>query len=158
MGITGYNVDDFISRKLRWEDIVHPDDFKEYPGDIYEGLRKVPDFSDEREYRIICKDGEIRWIKGFVRNISDGFGKPICIQEIIGDITEMKDMEYRIEKESKDLKLLKTLWIDRENMMIKLKEKVNSLCKALGRTPEYDLSFLENGKNNECGDTPHNSN
>ena len=145
--ITGYNANDFISGSLKWKDIVHPDDLHGYPGDMHENLKMVPNFSDGREYRIICKDGKIHWVNNFIKNICDDLGKPIRIQEIINDITERKNMEQKIKEKSKELDLFSTMTVNYENQIIELKKKVNSLCKALGEAPKYDLSFIKNGKN-----------
>jgi len=142
--ITGYNADDFISNKLRWENIIHPDDRQEYSKNIYKNLKMDPDSSNEKEYRIICKDGNVRWVRNFIRNICDDFGKPIGIQDVIMDITEARSLKQILEEKSTDLNLFKCTTVERENMMIELKQKVNSLREKLGETPEYDLSFLEN--------------
>lgn len=96
--ISGYTEDEFTNGKPRWDQIVHPDD---YPN-IHESTEKigsVPDYSTEREYRIICKDGDVRWVYETIQNLCDNSGKPIMLQGAIYDVTDRK----RAEEEKKRL-------------------------------------------------------
>ncbi|MGA1844370.1 MAG: PAS domain S-box protein [bacterium] len=95
--ITGYTEDDFIAESPRWDQIVHRDDLPK----IYEisrKLRTVPNYSVEREYRILCQDGEIRWVEEIIQNICDEEGRPILIQGVLYDITERKHTEQALMK------------------------------------------------------------
>ncbi|MGA1796576.1 MAG: PAS domain S-box protein, partial [bacterium] len=95
--ITGYTEDDFIAESPRWDQIVHRDDLPK----IYEisrKLRRVPNYSVEREYRILCRDGEIRWMEEIIQNICDEEGRPILIQGVLYDITERKHTEQALMK------------------------------------------------------------
>ncbi|UCG80490.1 MAG: PAS domain-containing protein, partial [Desulfobacterales bacterium] len=87
--ITGYTEEEFAKGKPTWDQIIHPDDFQS----ISESIKKiglVPNYSDEREYRIIRKGGDIRWVHEFIQNVCDGTGKPILVQGAIYDVTEHK--------------------------------------------------------------------
>jgi PAS domain S-box-containing protein len=98
--ITGYTQEDFVSGKPRWDEIIHQDDLKR----IYnaaEKIRTVPNFSDEREYRIIHKNGKTRWVQENIKNVCDDTGKPIFNHGAIYDITERKHSEEAL-KESEE--------------------------------------------------------
>ncbi|NIO21682.1 MAG: PAS domain-containing protein, partial [Candidatus Aenigmarchaeota archaeon] len=60
--------------------------------------RTIPGFSDEREYRIIRKDRQIRWVHELIQNVCDNSGKPNLVQGAIYDITERKKMEEDLRK------------------------------------------------------------
>jgi diguanylate cyclase (GGDEF)-like protein/PAS domain S-box-containing protein len=92
--ITGYTEEEFLAGKPRWEQIIHPDDLSIITGK--EELRSVPNYSAEREYRIIHKDGAIRWVHEVIRNICDKSGKPLRIEGAIYDATERKQAEEQI--------------------------------------------------------------
>jgi PAS domain S-box-containing protein len=89
---------------MKWNEVIHPDDLSKinkFAG--IEKLRSVPNFSDERDYRIIRKDGDIRWVHDIIQNICNDSGKPILVQGIIYDITEKKhikeDIKFRLDFE-----------------------------------------------------------
>jgi PAS domain S-box-containing protein len=97
--ITGYREEDFTAGKPRWDEIVHPDDFADLPGK--EGLVNVPNYSIVREYRIIQKDGQERWVREFLHNVSDETGKITRIQGTLYDINERKQIEEELRKSEK---------------------------------------------------------
>jgi len=95
--ITGYTEDEFTNGHMRWDQIIYPDDL---PG-FYQGTEEVcskPGYSGEKEYRIIRKDGQMRWIYESVQNICDYSGRPTMIQGAIYDITERKRAEEELNK------------------------------------------------------------
>jgi PAS domain S-box-containing protein len=103
--ITGYQEEDFIGGNPRWDQIIHPDDLLDLPGK--DEIKSVPGYSIQREYRIIRKDGQERWVRGRLHNVCDESGKPTRIQGTIFDITEWKQAEdqLRTEKEFTDMAL-----------------------------------------------------
>jgi diguanylate cyclase (GGDEF)-like protein/PAS domain S-box-containing protein len=77
----GYTVDDFLSGRVRYLDIVHPDDLARVLVEI-QHIRAVqaPPLT-RQEYRIVCADGSIRHIADFSRPVYDEAG---AIQRIDG--------------------------------------------------------------------------
>ncbi len=105
-GITGYTEAEFTAGNPSWDKVIHPDDVVSYFSETSDKLRSVPNFSTVREYRIIRKDGLIRWVYENIQNISDNYGKPIYVQGSIFDITERKKMEDVLQKERDYLRKL----------------------------------------------------
>jgi PAS domain S-box-containing protein len=87
----GYSADDFHSGRLRWADILLPEDLErirvETAGDGQAGVR-----SSRQEYRILTTDGRVRWMEDRTSSIEDRGGR-IVRQGIIIDITERKQHE-----------------------------------------------------------------
>ena len=96
--ITGYSEEEISLGKPRWDQLIHPKDLPQIFGN--DEICSVPNYSNDREYRIIRKDGQIRWVQEIVQNICDGHEKPMAVQGIIFDITERK----WTEKENESLK------------------------------------------------------
>lgn len=85
--ITGYTEEDLRSGRVRWRDLIHPDDVAGLrPGSAR--LREVPDCSVTREYRIRRKDGDVCWVRETVWNIGDPSGKPVRLHGVIYDVSE----------------------------------------------------------------------
>ncbi len=94
--ITGYTEEEFISGTPRWDEIIYPEDLQRVE-ESAEKLRAVPHYSANREYRIIRKDGEVRWVQEFIQNVCDA-GRPTLVQGTIYDITERKKIEAELRE------------------------------------------------------------
>ncbi len=95
--ITGYTEDEFVAGKPRWDQVIHPDDLPK----IYESVERVrstPNYATKSEYRIIRKDGQVRWIHELTQNICDDSGRPIFVQGALYDITERKRVEEALRE------------------------------------------------------------
>jgi PAS domain S-box-containing protein len=102
--ITGYSEAELVAGNPSWNKIIHKEDLKELPG--AKELRSVPNHSIGREYRIVRKDGQIRWVREFSQNVCDDKGKPCFLQGAIYEITDRKRVEEvlkRSEERFRDL-------------------------------------------------------
>ncbi|WP_170270508.1 PAS domain-containing hybrid sensor histidine kinase/response regulator [Heliorestis acidaminivorans] len=90
--ILGYTTTAFYENALLWQNIVYPDDL-----DIFFSMEK--DYwagnITEKSYRIIHKNGAIRWVSSRIVPVLDALGNLSRIDGLVTDITEQK----RIEKE-----------------------------------------------------------
>jgi PAS domain S-box-containing protein len=89
--LTGYSKAEFISRKIKWIDLICEEDC---PGQREQFLRALKgDRQYIREYRIRRKDGDIVWVQASSQIISDAKGKIDFITGAILDITKRKSAE-----------------------------------------------------------------
>ncbi|TET32397.1 MAG: PAS domain S-box protein [Candidatus Heimdallarchaeota archaeon] len=122
--ITGYTEDELLFWNPRWEKIVHPND-TEYVSKMENELRIIPGNVIELEYRIIRKDGQIRWIHEISQNICDENRISIYIQGAINDISERKRTEnMQIIQQDLGISL---------SSITNLKEALDSVLKATCR-------------------------
>ena len=106
--ITGYTEEEFITKKVTLDGVIHPDDWHH----ILECDRKlhaISGYSEERFYRIIRKDGETRWIRDIVENIPNSSGSYSLVQGVMYDITEQKRVEKEREQQRRELELYGSL-------------------------------------------------
>ena len=96
--ITGYTEDEFITGKLIWKNIIHPDDLVIFYSDDEKKLHTVPNYSFEREYRIVRKDGQIFWIHEFIQSVADENGIPSTLRGVIYNITGRKREEEKLHQ------------------------------------------------------------
>ncbi|WP_342303760.1 PAS domain S-box protein [Methanolobus sp. ZRKC5] len=87
----GYTVEDFTSNRIKYADIIHPDDSERTHLHISNYYMKK-DAELNYEYRIITKSGDIRWVDERTFSRRDHSGR-ITLQGIILDITERKKVE-----------------------------------------------------------------
>lgn len=106
--ITGYEETDFTSGNPRWDQIIYPDD-KEFVFKVGENLSKIPNEVINRKYRIIRKNGEIRWLHEFTSNVCDETGIPKWVQGSIYDITDVVLAEKTLKRSLNDLEIYASL-------------------------------------------------
>ncbi|AKB76746.1 sensory transduction histidine kinase [Methanosarcina horonobensis HB-1 = JCM 15518] len=97
--LTGYTKEDFLSGKVRWSEIVVPED-RAGLQEKAQKMKNTPSMTVRHEYRIRKKDGEVRWIHGIAQNISESGNKELY-QGMMYDITDRKIAEESLEKMDK---------------------------------------------------------
>ena len=93
----GYSADDFLSGRIQFRDIVHPDDVERVGAEISGYTeRNVEEYT--QVYRIICKSGEVHWVEDQTSVERDAEGNKTYNQGILVDITERKLAEEKLRK------------------------------------------------------------
>jgi len=93
----GYSPDEFLSGAISYSSIIHP-------GDLERVTREVRYFSAEGvtqfqlEYRIIARDGKVRWINEHTKAERNTEGCLTHFQGIVIDVTERKRVENALRK------------------------------------------------------------
>lgn len=100
--ITGYTKEDFLSSKVKWTEIVVPEDQPLLSEKMTETMSN-PDTSIELEYRIKNKDGEIIWIWEILQKLPAESRGSEKIQAIVRDITEQKRAEEMLRLKLEEL-------------------------------------------------------
>ena len=90
--ITGYSASEFLEGNPRWNQIIHPEDLAQVNAAVDEMLAS-PSRSGECEYRIVRKDGQVRWVHELSQRVKDVLGGPDLTQGAFYDITERKRAE-----------------------------------------------------------------
>jgi PAS domain S-box-containing protein len=89
--LTGYSKEEFLSRKITWNDLVYEDD---RPGRRLQILKALKgDHQYIREYRIRRKDGDIVWVQASSQIVCDADGRIEFITGAMLDITKRKTAE-----------------------------------------------------------------
>lgn len=96
--ITGYSENDLLNQYTDWYDIVFSEDMPELKTKYPKREFMKTGFKAQREYRIVSKSGEIKWVHDSIQSITNDSGNLVYIQGAIIDITKRKNAEERIRK------------------------------------------------------------
>src|SRR6056297_1820734 len=92
--IFGFTAEEFKESASLLKDITHPDD--KYIHD--QALRKIKESGyAEREFRIITKEGNVKWIHDKGKMIYDEDNNPVRIQGVMREVTNRKKKEKKIK-------------------------------------------------------------
>jgi PAS domain S-box-containing protein len=88
-----------------WLDRVHPDDIARVETTLQQAIEGVlPEY--RCDYRIVLRNGEIRWVDVIGELHPDEQGKPRSMSGLVYDITDRKQWELLIQTQSADLQRL----------------------------------------------------
>lgn len=96
--VTGYSVEELRSMAA----IVHPDDRESYirRRDL---LWERSITEDEVEYRIVTRQGEVRWVEDMARLLPGRPEEPVRMLRAIRDITQRKEAEITLQEHEEEL-------------------------------------------------------
>lgn len=103
--ITGYKKEDFLEGRKSYEDIVHMNDLSKIK-DNFDKLLEGKVSSITNLYRIITKNGDIKWLSSSAMILSKEIPQTTIIQGIVTDVTEnikLKEELFEAEKKFKTL-------------------------------------------------------
>ncbi len=149
--ILGYSSDDFIEGKIKFEEIVHPKDLARVLNEVKvnAGVSNKKSFEHE-PYRIITKEGRVRFIQDKTQIIRDENDEVTCFKGLIEDITEKKKlMDEIVETKNKYTTLVEK---SNDGIFIVQDNKFKFTNKAFSKITGYSVEQL-----NEMGlfDTVH---
>jgi PAS domain S-box-containing protein len=93
----GYTVEDFMSQRIQYSDIIHFEDIKRVTDEGAE-LKLKGTLNYSQEYRLITGYGETRWVEDQTMVVCDDFGNELYHQGIIIDITEEKIAKFALQE------------------------------------------------------------
>jgi|GEM_PF-188450 len=100
--IYGRPSSEFFEKPNLWLEAIHPEDRDQ----VWIETRKLVETgSRDREYRIVCPNGEIRWLRDRTRLILDANGNPSRLDGIAIDITQTKQLIAELQQANETLKL-----------------------------------------------------
>ncbi len=130
----GYTAQEFLEGKIHFKDIVHPDDSERIGEEIKfwadEDVEEYTQF-----YRMLTKDGQVRWVEDQTSVVRDDKGHKIFNQGLLVDITPRKLAEDKLRKsEEKFRRIVETagegfILMDEE---LKIIDVNDAYCRLLG--------------------------
>ena len=101
--ITGYTQSEFLLESTLFLKIIYPDDFQSVKKKLKTILRSRIQVSEEMEFRIINKRGNIVWVRTKINVIRNGGGKISKIYGLVSDISLRKKAEEELNRSTENL-------------------------------------------------------
>jgi PAS domain S-box-containing protein len=95
--ITGYSEEELLKGKIRWDKLIHEEDSARILNCVKESISNKQR-SGRLEYRIVRKDGTVKWIRQMFKHLFDDSGEVTGSQGILYDITEEKKTEEALRQ------------------------------------------------------------
>lgn len=148
----GYHPRDFTGRKDFFTQIIYPDDRDLVAQAIQNRLQDGARFY-EQEYRLMCANGDIRWVYDFTHVNRDAAGQAIHYDWYLLDITERKRAEERIQAQLMRLNALQMVDASisaNADLTLTLQLLIAQLVELLGVDAAVVLRFNAKSQMLEC--------
>lgn len=134
--IFGYTSDEFMNNTGLWLEVIHPDDLHILE---HEHARLLRSTQIVDQYRVIARDGTIRWVENKIIPTIDKNGELVRLDGVTRDITERKMALKKMgESEERYRQIVETsqegIWTIDENNRISFFNK--RVCEILEYSPE----------------------
>ncbi|MFL5806788.1 MAG: response regulator [Roseiflexaceae bacterium] len=122
----GFSQDEWMADRQLWSKQIHPDDHDQALAGLQ--LARSKDAPASVEYRILTRDGRVRWFHDTGTVIRDHTGQPLFLQGVVLDITESKYAEQALrESEARYRTLVENLplsvcEIDRDGRLLSMNQ------------------------------------
>lgn len=130
--ITGYSCEEMANRG-GWQTLIYPEDLPKYLEQIQNLLCWQSDIS---EYRIITKEGEIRWLRDYRQPVyCEDKERSLIVYGAAQDITERKQAEEALRQQT-----------ERERLLGMIHERIRQslkIDKIIGQAVQEVRSFLQ---------------
>ncbi len=104
--ITGFHQADFIKDAKQFFRIIHPDDFKAYKDELKNFFQNYYKHTEEFEFRIINKQGNIVWLRNRITLVRNRKGDVLKLYGLAGDITLQKRLDEEHNEYTENLQKL----------------------------------------------------
>jgi PAS domain S-box-containing protein len=100
--VLGYSAEEWASDREHFLKVVHPDDRER----VLVEHRRTRETGDlfSMEYRMVARDGSIRWFLDEARVVRDEAGRPMFHHGFLLDITERKELEAALHRREEELR------------------------------------------------------
>ena len=138
--ITGYAADEMISNPELMDRIVHPEDRARY--ERHQTQSEVEKIAEEIEYRIMTRDGRIRWIGHACLPVFDKGGTYLGVRGSNRDITLTKQVEIERDQALEELRAHKNQ-LEEENLQLREELLLNKHFEKVVGSSNAILYVLE---------------
>ncbi|MEE4355324.1 MAG: PAS domain-containing protein [Desulfococcaceae bacterium] len=136
----GYSPEEFLGKKLTYTDIIYPEDREKVLSEVRQYILGSAD-EFMQEYRIVCKNKEVRWVDDRTWLQRDVKGNILCYQGIVLDITRRKEADR--EKAELETRLIRAEKMEAMGMLAGgVAHDLNNILSGILSYPDLLLMTL----------------
>ncbi len=112
----GYTKKDFLSGRVKWCSITHPEDLPRLEAETAQYLAEGRDHF-RQHYRLLSADGHVRWMDDCTQTLRDAEGRITHVQGFIQDVTALHEARESLARQVADRTAAledQRLWLERE--------------------------------------------
>jgi PAS domain S-box-containing protein len=130
----GYTPEELMTGEFPYSSVVHPDDLERLVSEVDDYTSRGEDRL-QREYRIVTKGGDVRWVEERTVTERDAEGRLILFRGIVLDITERRRTEdaLRFTQFAVDNTFAQAFWTTPSGDIFYVND---AACRTLGYTRE----------------------
>jgi PAS domain S-box-containing protein len=104
--LLGYEADDFLQGRVQYSALVHPDDIARVAEEVRLNSISGAGRFQHQDYRLIAKDGTVRWVEDHIQTLHDAGGKATHFLGYILDVTARKAAEENLRRGEAELRAM----------------------------------------------------
>jgi len=141
--ISGYDANEFTGNPNLFFEIIHPLDKELVNEHLYKKKHNI-EIDNDLEFRIITKDGNVKWIEHFCRKAYDNTGKFVGYRSSNRDISKRKEIELQLEQTNKYLHDERQIFTQGNVVVFKWKHSENWPVEYVSPNVETVFGFTPN--------------
>jgi diguanylate cyclase (GGDEF)-like protein/PAS domain S-box-containing protein len=91
--LTGYTVEEFLSGEIDYASLIHSEDLERVSQEVATYTNANRDFWTHQPYRIITKDGKVKWVLDHTVSVKDNEGNIVGYYGYVMDVSEFYEKE-----------------------------------------------------------------
>jgi PAS domain S-box-containing protein len=128
--VMGYTQEEWRQSPVLWYERLHPDDKTRWNHEFSKTIAFGSDF--KAVYRFLSKDGRVVWLHGEARIVRDAAQRPLWLQGVGFDVTDVYEAQARIrDAESRSKEQLERQVQDRTRELVAYRHLVDSSTNAI---------------------------
>ena len=129
--IFGYTARDFMEGRVSYAEIIHPDDIERVAREVEENTKKKSSSWTHQNYRIIAKDGEVKWLLDHTVPIFDENGEITHYYGYVMDVSDTHEKEEIIQTIFSNAPLGILIFDPASNKVILANQKLSKMTENL---------------------------
>ena len=148
--IFGFSPDDFLTHKIVYSSIIHTEDLLEVTNEVDKNSQNNSNSFEHKPYRIICKNGAIKWIKDITLIQRNENNEITHYEGIIFDITKQIITEKTLKENENYL-----IALNKASVVFSkgdIKNQIKEFIKIIGKVAHACRTYIFKNHKDENGD------